>query len=103
MSCPNEKFADDPWLGLLTGISMDEFCERWVPVILKIEPEDHFHYRRACTELLEKVTENKKKTVQNWLSGTQVVPDHVTKYLGVINSLWLVKYHLKDLFPEIRK
>ena len=103
MPFQDERLASDQWLGVLTSISMDEFCERWVPIILGVQPEEGFQYKRACTELLERVTENNRKTVQNWLSNPNVVPQHVTKYLGLVNKLWLVRYHLGDLFPESRK
>lgn len=95
--------AIERWLSVLAPLSLDEFCERWVPVIFEVQPEEGFRYKKACTELLEKVTDNNRKTVQNWLSNPKVVPEHVTKYLGAVDRLWQVRYHVTDLFPELGK
>jgi hypothetical protein len=95
-----EETAIEQWLAGIKPVSVDEFCQCWVPVIYKIQPEDGLKYRRACVTLIAEIAGKNRKTVQNWLSYPHLVPDHINKLLGTLNRLWQIRLHVRDMFPE---
>jgi hypothetical protein len=90
----------ETWVSILEAISLVEFCERWVPVIYRVGVKESLKYRKASTDLLMRVTRVSKKSVQNWLSGTQPCPCDTLHYLGVVDKLWQIRY---QILPIIMK
>jgi hypothetical protein len=95
-----DKTAVEQWLAGIKPVSLDEFCQRWVPVIYEVQPEDGLKYRRACVTLMAEIADKNRKTVQNWLSYPHLVPEHINKLLGALDRLWQIRLHLRDMFPE---
>ena len=102
------KFSDNSetmntWLGILKPITIEDFCQRWVPRFFDVQTENKTEYRKACVTLLINLTNKQNKTVQNWITYPENVPNDVKQYLGVVDLLWNFKWEARILFPEIEK
>jgi hypothetical protein len=89
----------DSWLSILEPITLEEFCDRWVPIIYNLRSGEKKEQRKASVDLLVRLTKLSKKTVQNWFSGTQPCPDDILRLLGVVDRLWQVRC---QVFPNFR-
>jgi hypothetical protein len=86
------------WLAFLRPMSAEEFCHAWVPVIYQIPPSSP-RYNRACTHLMGKISGKNKKTIQNWLSGSQATPDNLKLLFRAIHTVWQLRQAFVKVFP----
>ena len=100
---PENSEGFQAWLEILTPITIEDFCQTWIPRFFDIKTDKKKEYRKACVTLLISLTKKQNKTVQNWITYPNTVPDDVKNYLGVVDLLWKFRWESKILFPEIEK
>ncbi|WP_013334767.1 hypothetical protein [Gloeothece verrucosa] len=89
------KFTDredeiTDWLSVVSLLSLEEFCRCWIPVIYGIN-EDDKKYRAACIDLLERIFNKQKKTIENWFWNPEMVPEYAQQQLGLLDRLWHIR------------
>lgn len=100
---PEKDDTIEAWLEILPSITIEAFCERWVPRLYGIDSQTRRTYRKACVTFLMKLTDKQYKTVQNWITYPDAVPDDIKKYLGSVDLIWKIRWEFRGLFPELRK
>ena len=101
----NKDSNVERWLEVLPSITIEEFCKKWIPRLFVIDQQlqTQRNYRRLCVNFLMKLTDKQHKTVQNWITYPDTVPDHIKKYLGVVDLIWKIRWNFREFFPEINK
>ncbi|NES01720.1 MAG: hypothetical protein F6K22_02110 [Okeania sp. SIO2F4] len=82
-----------------TGMSPEDYCRIWVPVLYKTLPEQR-GYKARCIEELAKVTGFTEQSIKNWGADFKGHPDYVKvilKQANIINEFrQLFKKHFGD-------
>ncbi|ACK73714.1 hypothetical protein PCC7424_5638 (plasmid) [Gloeothece citriformis PCC 7424] len=95
---PDKKDEVTDWLSVVSQLSPDEFCRNWIPIIYGINESDKT-YRAACIDLLQRIFNKQKKTIENWLWNPQMVPEYVQQQLGLIDRLWQIRQRVISSDP----
>ncbi len=92
----HRQFSQVPYE--IKPLSVEKFCASWIPRRTGLDVEQR-GYRKACSELLAKLSGKKVNTCRNWLNKTQThsPPDILGKYLRVIHILWQVELLLPPI------
>lgn len=81
------------------GMSPEEYCRIWVPVLYNTLPEQR-GYKARCLEELAKVTGFTEQSIKNWGANFEGHPDYVKvilKQANIINEFrQLFKKHFDD-------
>jgi hypothetical protein len=84
-------------------LTIEEFCEYWIPKLYNIYPDDRL-YRRACTQELVRISDDKikrKSIVKNWiLFGEKAkYPDYIEPILTLADT----KYKMMEVLKVLPK
>lgn len=86
----------DAKLSKLKPLSVEEFCQIWVPLLYGID-ESSSKYLKACRDLIIRLSGNTKQTVKNWFWNPKSVPSSFKAYLGAVDQLWRLEKWVETL------